>query len=274
MSVQDAQQTPDSDTGNVPSVAKAKLYVIHGSHACRTAVLALNHKGIAFETVVLPTGAHPMAVRALGFPGHRKPIRSVDGQTHAALARLDRMGTVPALRYGEQRIQTNTEIIRFLDGVRPNPPLYPADPALRERVEEARVWGDEPLQMAARRIVLASGVQGPSTLYGGGAHGRLGALLSENGLMRTAVSNIAARVTFRATGEREAAQLAALPEMLDRIDAWIGEGVLNAAEPNAADFTIAPSLALLSYRLDIRPRIEARPCYALMERFVPEDGKA
>jgi glutathione S-transferase len=268
MSVPQAEQT------SAPSTAKAKLYVIPGSHACRTAMLVLEHKRIAFETVVLPTGAHPMAVRMLGFPGHRKPIRSVDGQTHAALARLDRMGTVPALRYGEQRIQTNTEIIRFLDGIKPDPPLYPAEDELRERVERARAWGDEPLQMAARRIVLAGGLHGANALYGDGAHGRLGALLSENGLMRTAVSNIAARVTFRASGDHEAEQLSTLPGMLDRIDAWIAEGVLNAAEPNAADFTIAPSLALLSYRLDLRPQIEARPCYALMERFVPEQAAA
>ncbi|HXP37724.1 MAG TPA: glutathione S-transferase N-terminal domain-containing protein, partial [Solirubrobacteraceae bacterium] len=58
------------------------LYVVLGSHACRSGSLMLEHKGIAHRRVVLPTGAHPLLARALGFPGHRVPIRSVDGATH------------------------------------------------------------------------------------------------------------------------------------------------------------------------------------------------
>jgi glutathione S-transferase len=266
MSVEQAEQT---DAGPLTQ-AKAKLYVISGSHACRTGMLVLEHKGISYRTVELPTGAHPMAVRILGFPGHPEPIRTVDGSTPGPLAMLDRLGTVPALRYGEQRIQTNTEIIRFLEGVKPDPPLYPADPVLRAKVEEAQRWGDEPFQMAARRITLAAGVSGAAALYEGGARGRLGPLLSKNGPMRAMVSNIAGRVTFKASGANEAAQLAALPAMLDSIDSWIADGVLNGETLNAADYTIAPSLALLSYRLDVRGDIERRPAYALLERVLPE----
>ena len=59
----------------------AKLYVIPGSHACRTASLMLEHKHIPYDTVELPTGLHPLLVRAHGFPGHRTPIRTVDGAT-------------------------------------------------------------------------------------------------------------------------------------------------------------------------------------------------
>jgi glutathione S-transferase len=77
--------------------ARAKLYVISGSHACRTAMLMLAHKRIAYRQVRLPTGMHPMAVRALGFPGHKAPIRTVEGGTGRSLALLDSMGTVPAL---------------------------------------------------------------------------------------------------------------------------------------------------------------------------------
>ena len=42
----------------------AKLYVILGSHACRTGMLLLEHKGIAYERVELPTGMHPFAAAA------------------------------------------------------------------------------------------------------------------------------------------------------------------------------------------------------------------
>jgi hypothetical protein len=33
---------------------------------------------------------------------------------------------------------------------------------------------------------------------------------------------------------------------------------------------IAPSLALLDYRLDIRDRVRARPAFAVVERLLPE----
>jgi hypothetical protein len=58
--------------------------------------------------------------------------------------------------------------------------------------------------------------------------------------------------------------------MLDSIDAWIAAGVLDAGELNAADLMIAPSLALLAYRLDLRPEIETRAAGAFLERVLPE----
>jgi hypothetical protein len=58
--------------------------------------------------------------------------------------------------------------------------------------------------------------------------------------------------------------------MLDRIDAWIADGVLDAPQLNAADLIIAPSLALIAYRRDLRPQIEARPAGALLRRVLPE----
>lgn len=64
--------------------------------------------------------------------------------------------------------------------------------------------------------------------------------------------------------------LAALPAMLDRVDAWVADGTLNAATLNVADFVIAPSIALLGYRDDRRPQLEACPAWALVERLLPE----
>jgi hypothetical protein len=62
--------------------------------------------------------------------------------------------------------------------------------------------------------------------------------------------------------------------MLDRIDGWVAEGVLNAERLNAADLVIAPSLALLDYRLDLREQLRPRPCFALVERLLPEPAAA
>ena len=251
------------------SVASARLYVIPGSHACRAAVLMLAHKHIPYRLVTLPTGAHPLVVRLLGFPGHATPIRRVDGRAHAALALLDKLGTVPALALGEERVQTNRRIARFLDTLQPEPPLFPADRAARAAVEEAEAWGDEVLQMAARRLGLAAASRGLDEMHDRAASGRLGALLSSNEHKRRLDSWIAGRFAFRADAHAEQVLLGELPSMLDRIDAWIARGVLGGDELNAADFIIAPSLALLCYRHDLCEQIEARPAGALVERILP-----
>jgi glutathione S-transferase len=255
---------------SLPPGKQAVLYVILGSHACRAGSLMLEHKRIPFRRVVLPTGAHPMLVRALGFPGHRKPIRSVDGATHGPLALLDRLGTVPALRYGSERVQTNLAIAEFLERVQPQPPLFPADAEQRRAVEQAQAWGDGPFQMTARRIVLAGARNGLDAVRDRANDGRLGPLLSKRERVRSVNNEIAARMVFRANAKSETELLAGLTPMLDRIDAWIEAGVLDGPELNAADLMIAPSLALIAYRLDLRPQIEARPAGAWLERVLPE----
>jgi glutathione S-transferase len=246
------------------------LYVILGSHACRAGSLMLEHKGISFRRVVLPTGAHPMLIRALGFPGHREPIRSVDGATRGPLALLDRLGTVPALRYGSERVQTNLALAQFLDRIEPEPPLFPPGAEQRRAVEQAQAWGDGPFQMAARRIVLAGARNGLDALRDRANDGRLGPLLAKHERVRTINSEIAARMIFRANAQSEAELLGELPEMLERINGWIADGVLDGPELNAADFLIAPSLALIAYRLDLRAQIEAHAAWAWLERVLPE----
>jgi glutathione S-transferase len=259
----DAREAP---TGS----AQAKLYVISGSHACRTAMLMLAHKRIAYRLVRLPTGMHPMAVRALGFAGHTTPIRDVEGRTGRTLALLDRLGTVPALRYGSEHVQTNHRIARFLDRVAGDPPLFPADQQHSRAVQEAEAWGDEVFQMAARRLGLTGSLHGLDNLRHRGNSGRLGALLSPNDMVRVLAARGVTAVAFKANAQVESQLLRDLPPLLDRIDAWIHAGVLDGRQLYAADFVIAPSLALIAYRLDLRADIEARPCGALLERVLPE----
>ena len=74
------------------------------------------------------------------------------------------------------------------------------------------------------------------------------------------------RATDRA-GERD---LAALPARLDQIDAWIAQGLLDGTELNAADFQIAPNLALLLRFEDLAPFIEGRPAAQLAQRVAPD----
>jgi glutathione S-transferase len=67
--------------------------------------------------------------------------------------------------------------------------------------------------------------------------------------------------------ERDAGEL---PAMLDRVDALIGEAVIGTAEPNAADFQIAPTVRVLLSFADLRPVIEGRPAEALARRLLPD----
>ena len=53
------------------------------------------------------------------------------------------------------------------------------------------------------------------------------------------------------------------------MDALIADGVLGGAELNAADFMVAPSLALILYRPDIMPMFEGRPALELVDRLLP-----
>ncbi|MHB8235267.1 MAG: glutathione S-transferase family protein [Solirubrobacteraceae bacterium] len=243
--------------------AKPKLYVISGSHACATAVLMLAHKRLDYQLVRLPTGVHPFAVRALGFPGHKQAIRKVQGQTGRSLALLDRLGTVPALRVGSERVQTNRRIARFLDEMQPEPALFPADPQRRQEVEAAEAWGDEVFQMTARRLGL-------DNFHDRGNSGRLGALLSPSERLRVLSARGVTANAFKANAKVEEELVRELPPLLDRIDRWIDDGVLGGEQLNAADYMIAPSIALIAYRLDLRPQIEARPLGAYVERVLPE----
>jgi glutathione S-transferase len=221
--------------------------VILGSHACRTGTLLLEHKGIAFCTVTLPTGMQQL-VRARGFSG----------------------GTVPALVIDGCRVQTNPAIARFLDEAQPNPPLFPSGAEQRRYVEAAERWGDEVFQMLARRTALAAALHGPDTLFARGAAGRLGTLLWRRDAARLMGVRLMSRYVFNVNPTTERTLLARLPDALDRIDNWIDAGVLGGDELNAADYMIATSVALLMYRRDLRPQIEPRPAGALAERVLPE----
>ena len=248
---------------------KPKLYVILGSHACRAGMLMLEHKGIDYEQVELPTGLHPFVLRLRGFAGNPAPFRELDGGRNPMLGIADRAGTVPTLEMDGQRVKTNRQIARFLERVQPEPPLFPADPEQRRAVEEAERWGDEVFQMVARRMALAMSRHGAGSMVAGGDDGRLGPLLWRNRTVRSAGTKMLALFIFGAGAQAEARLRDELPALLDRIDGWIEAGVLNGDELNAADFMIAPSLALLDYCRDLRPQLAGRPLTGLLDRVLP-----
>jgi glutathione S-transferase len=222
---------------------KATLYAIPGSHAAMAGQLMLEHKGIPFRRVNITPGFHRVYVRLRGFRGDR----------------------VPAVEFADgSRAQGTRRLARALDQRQPEPRLVPDDP----RVEEAERWGDDVLQQWARRMVVEAGIRDPDLLQAHGGEGRLGWLLMKQDRPRRAMAR-AVRLAFRMSARQLRDDQTRVGEMLDRVDALIAAGVLNGEHLNCADLQIAPSLALVDYRLDVRDELRSRPAGALMERVLP-----
>jgi glutathione S-transferase len=248
-----------------------KLYVIPGSHACRSAMLMLGHKHLPYRAVEIVTLLHPTVVRLHGFDAGGQ-TRQAGSKRTFGLRLGDTLGTVPALASGRARISTNYRIARFLDQRQPEPALLPADPSTRAGVEEAERWANETLQMFARRILFAAVVRDPASAAQWTADGRLGHLLYRHEALRRLIVPLIGRQIFATSGRQDEELLAELPELLDRIDRWTRDGTLNGTELNVADFMVAPSLALILYRPDVRPVFEGRPALDLVDRLLPEPG--
>jgi glutathione S-transferase len=245
------------------------LYVIPGSHACRAAMLMLDHKQVPYRRREVVTLLHPLMARLHGFDAGGEK-RSAGRRRTPALRFGDWLGTVPGLACDGARISTNRQIARFLDDRHPAPPLFPADARRRAEVETVERWANDMLQMEARRIVLPAALRDPAGFSRSVGDGRLGYLLYRSALARRLIAPWIARAAFAAGANTERQLLAELPGWLDRIDAWIRDGVLGGAELNVADFMIAPSLALILYRRELRPVFEGRPALELVDRLLPE----
>ncbi len=227
-------------------MGEAKLYVIPGSHPSRTAMLMLERKGIPFKRVDLIPVVSKGILRAQRFPGI----------------------TVPALKLDGTRVQGSREIARELDRIQPEPPLFPSDPELREKVEEAEAWGDA-FQQKPRRFSwwAFKRDRAPMASYSEGA--RLGIPVDLAVKTGGPIVSLSARFNG-ATDENVRSDLASLRGDLDRIDSWIADGVLGGPQPNAADYQIAPSVRLLMTMDDLRPAIQARPAGEFATRVVPD----
>jgi glutathione S-transferase len=225
----------------------ARLYVIPASHPSIAVQLMLEHKGIDYKRTDLLPVISKGALRVLGFPGV----------------------TVPALKIEGSKVQGSRQITRELERLRPEPPLFPTDPEQRAAVEEAERFGDEELQHPVRQILwwAIKRDRAPLRSYSEGA--KLG--LPIGLAMKTAAPIVALSAHFNeASDDNARAAIAALPALLDKVDAWIEAGVLNGTELNAADFQIAPSIGLAMTLDDLRPAIESRPAGALAKRVVPD----
>jgi glutathione S-transferase len=230
--------------------ATPKLYVLPGSHPCVAVEAALALKSIDYTRVDLL----PLSQLLIG------PLRYGGS-------------TVPGMRIGGERLVGSRAIMRRLDALVADPPLLPP-PGDRDyaRVLEAERWGDEVFQDVPRRLIAAALLRRPAAMesYAGDAK-----LPLPVALLRPALPLTARLMNKRskAGDEPAAADLAALPRQLERIDAWIAEGLLGGERPNAADLQIGSGIRLLMSVADIRPSIEAHPAAALARYFPVMSGE-
>jgi len=229
---------------------RVKLYSIPGSHPAAAARAMLEHKGIEYDRVDLPPVVSRVMMRLAGFPGNR----------------------VPALRIDGRKVQGSRDISRELEAIQPDPPLFPADPERRAAVEEAERWGDEVFQQMPRTIswwALKRHKSDQTTfLEGAGPMARLGMPSRIAAATSGPIVGLAIRLND-STDDTVRRTLAEIGPALDHIDGLIEQGVLGGEQPNAADFQIGASLALLMAFVDVRERIESRPAAGLAKRLYP-----
>ena len=160
-------------------------------------------------------------------------------------------------------------ILRVLDSMAPEPPLLPADPQQRARVEEAEEWGDTVLQDETRPIALTAIMRKPESVPS-----------FLDGVSIPIPTPIAGPLTgpvyrtqmqlFGYPPSKVEGLLAVLPSRLDHVDALIADGVIgDAGHPNVADLQIGASLALLATLDDLRPLLDERPCKRLADELFP-----
>jgi len=228
----------------------AKLYVNPGSHPCAAVEAALALKSIDYDRVDLL----PLSQTLIG------PLRYGGS-------------TVPGLRLDGKKLVGSRPIMRRLDALAPEPALLPSpeDPSYAQ-VLEAERWGDEVFQIVPRHILDIAFLRRSDAMesYAGDAK-----LPLPRAMMRPALPLTARLMAFKnkANDASARADIDALPAQLDRIDAWIADGLLGGDPPNAADLQIGSTIRLLYTIADLRPLIDGRPAAQLMRYFPPSAGE-
>ena len=208
---------------------EASLHLLTLSHPCLTAKAALDRKGVAYEEVVMPMGEHHDQMEEIYGEGNQ---------------------TVPGLTIDGEKVHGSTAIQARLEELFPENPLYPEP--IAKAVREAELWGDGEYQDLGRRLpwsALHFRPEATGTFAGAGPLDPAG--------VDFAIPTIRASWKYHSiTAERTAADLAALPGMVDRIEEFASEGLIGGDEPTAADFQIGATTRILLTIGDLAPAFE------------------
>ncbi len=229
--------------------SRPTLYVLTASHPCAAVEVALELKGIDYRRVDLL----PLTQLIVG------PLR-YGGRT------------VPGMRLDGERIVGSRAIMRRLDQLAPEPPLLPEVGSPNyAKVLEAERWGDEVLQSVPRRLIDAAFVRRPAAME---SYAEDVELLLPKPMLRPALPVTAKLMALLNGAKDESARgdIAGLPRQLERIDAWIAEGILGGERPNAADLQVGATIRLLATIGDVAPLLHGRAALGLSRYFPPMVG--
>jgi glutathione S-transferase len=221
------------------------FHVLPPSHPCAAVEAALRLKELEYEKVELAPGQH------------------IDAMTE-----LYGSYTVPGLLVDDEPVHGSNPIMERLEAIAPEPSLYPADRA--EAVRAAAAWGDAELQDLGRRLPWGALYFRPEAM---GTFTPGGTPLDPAGT-DYAIRFVRGTMKYhRLTMVQVAEDLQKLPALLDQVDAYVSDGLLAGATPNAADFQIGATLSVLLTVGDIRALIESRPAVAVARKwFVDRPG--
>jgi len=105
-----------------------RLYRAAWSTNCERVGLALAHKGIEAQSVLIEYG-------------DRSPVEAISGQ-----------GLVPVIEDSGEVVNDSVAILRHLERRRPEPPLFPADPARRAEVDLFIDWFERVYKQAPNEL--------------------------------------------------------------------------------------------------------------------------
>lgn len=227
----------------MPTAEQITLHVLPPSHPCMTARAALEHKGLAYETVDLDMGKHGNQVEELYGEGRR---------------------TVPGMMIDGERIHGSTAILERLDELVPGNPLYPDE--IADEVRAAEHWAAGHLQDLGRRLPWGALYFRPEVMgtFGGGDN------LDPAG---TDFAMKFIRSTWKYHGiscELLAEDLKAFPEMVDRISQFADQGLIDGEGPTAADLQIASTIRVLLTVGDLHATLEGTPAEKIARRYFPD----
>lgn len=209
-------------------MAEITLHVLPPSHPCAAVDAALALKGLEYERVELPMDGSHVALME-GIYG--------EGNSRAPAALID---SAPVIG--------SNPIMEAIDALAPQShSLYPEP--IADRVRAAATWGDEVLQPLGRTLPWGALHFRPDAL----------ALIAGGDVLDPAGCDFVLKMV-RALWRRNeiscariAAELQALPDHRDTIDALIESGTIGNGHTNAADLQIGSTLALLLALGDTAP---------------------
>jgi glutathione S-transferase len=221
------------------------------------------------KLIQIPFSHNCVKVRvALGLKGLRYDTRDIAPMDRASVVAASGQGLVPVLLHDGEAIADSTAILLHLEQRFPDPPLVPAEPALRAECLLLEDWADQAFMAISRRICYGNVLSRP---------GLLASLFfpQDSGPARWVKERIARRRVaerFRLSPARHARDVVEVERLAGLAMARLGgRPWLLGASPTIADIALATMSAPLAADRDTREAPGVRALLAWGEALVPKD---